>query len=63
MRITIDHPQLGAIDVLGFPIKFTDDPCRIHRPPPALGADADAILGELGRTPAEIRALRASGVI
>jgi crotonobetainyl-CoA:carnitine CoA-transferase CaiB-like acyl-CoA transferase len=31
MRITIDHPTHGPLDVLGFPIKFTDDPCRIHR--------------------------------
>ena len=31
MRITIDHPRHGPLDVLGFPIKFTDDPCRVHR--------------------------------
>jgi crotonobetainyl-CoA:carnitine CoA-transferase CaiB-like acyl-CoA transferase len=48
MRITIDHPKHGPLDVLGFPIKFTDDPCRVHRPPPDLGADTDAILAELG---------------
>jgi len=48
MRVTIEHPQYGPIDVLGFPIKFTDDPCRIHRPPPDLGSDADALLAELG---------------
>ena len=63
MRITIDHPQHGPIDVLGFPIKFTDDPCRVHRPPPVLGADSDAILAEIGRTPAQIAELRAKCVI
>jgi crotonobetainyl-CoA:carnitine CoA-transferase CaiB-like acyl-CoA transferase len=63
MRITIDHPQHGPIDVLGFPIKFTDAPCRIHRPPPVLGADTDAVLAELGRSAVEIAALRAARVV
>jgi crotonobetainyl-CoA:carnitine CoA-transferase CaiB-like acyl-CoA transferase len=63
MRVTIDHPQHGPLDVLGFPIKFSDDPCLVHRPPPALGADTDAILAELGITADRIAALRASKVI
>jgi crotonobetainyl-CoA:carnitine CoA-transferase CaiB-like acyl-CoA transferase len=63
MRITIEHPAHGPLDVLGFPIKFSDDPCRIHRPPPALGADTDALLAELGRDAADIARLRANGVV
>jgi crotonobetainyl-CoA:carnitine CoA-transferase CaiB-like acyl-CoA transferase len=63
MRMTIDHPQYGPLDVLGFPIKFTDDPCRMHRLPPVLGADTDAILAELGRDAAAIAALRARKII
>lgn len=63
MRITIEHPRHGPLDVLGFPIKFTDDPCRVHRPPPVLGADTESLLRELGRDAATIEALRARGVV
>jgi crotonobetainyl-CoA:carnitine CoA-transferase CaiB-like acyl-CoA transferase len=59
MQVTIDHPVHGKLDVLGFPIKFTDDPCRVHRPPPVLGADADAILRELGYSAHDIGELHA----
>jgi crotonobetainyl-CoA:carnitine CoA-transferase CaiB-like acyl-CoA transferase len=63
MRITIDHPQHGRLDVLGFPVKFTDDPCRVHRPPPVLGADTDAILAELGIEASRIAELRSRNVV
>ena len=63
MRITIDHPQHGPLDVLGFPIMFTDAPCRGYRAPPTLGADTEAILAELGRDPSKIAELRARGVV
>lgn len=63
MRLTIDHPRHGPLDVLGFPIKFTDDPCCVHRMPPDLGADADAILGELGYSAEAIVALRAQRAV
>jgi crotonobetainyl-CoA:carnitine CoA-transferase CaiB-like acyl-CoA transferase len=63
MRITIDHPTRGPLDVLGFPIKFSDDPCRVHRPPPELGADTDAILRGLGYDETDIARLRAGRVV
>jgi crotonobetainyl-CoA:carnitine CoA-transferase CaiB-like acyl-CoA transferase len=63
MRITIDHPEHGPLDVLGFPIKFTDAPCAIHRVPPAHGADTHAVLRELGLDDAKITQLREQGVI
>jgi crotonobetainyl-CoA:carnitine CoA-transferase CaiB-like acyl-CoA transferase len=63
MRITIEHPQHGPLDVLGFPIKFTDDPCRVHRPPPVLGADTTEVLTELGFDDAAIARLRSHSVV
>jgi crotonobetainyl-CoA:carnitine CoA-transferase CaiB-like acyl-CoA transferase len=63
MQLTIDHPVHGPLDVLGFPIKFTDDPCRIHRMPPALGGDTDTVLSELGYDDQSIKALRDGQVV
>ena len=63
MKLTIDHPTHGRLDVLGFPIKFSDDPCRIHRPPPTLGADTNDLLAELGYDAAAIENLRAAGAV
>jgi crotonobetainyl-CoA:carnitine CoA-transferase CaiB-like acyl-CoA transferase len=63
MRITIDHPLHGSMDVLGFPIKFTDAPCRIHRLPPELGGDSEAVLHELGYDAAQIAQLRTLGAV
>jgi len=57
MRITVDVPGRGPMDVLGFPIRFTDEPCRVHRPPPALGGDMRAVLAELGYRDDEIERL------
>jgi crotonobetainyl-CoA:carnitine CoA-transferase CaiB-like acyl-CoA transferase len=63
MRITIDDPRHGPLDVLGFPIKFSDEPCTIHRPAPDLGADSDALLAEIGYGPEAIAALRRARVV
>ena len=37
--------------MLGFPMKFSETPCRIRRPAPALGEHTGAILAELGDAP------------
>jgi crotonobetainyl-CoA:carnitine CoA-transferase CaiB-like acyl-CoA transferase len=58
---TADHPG-GPIRLLAPPIRCPGDepPCRAA---PALGADTDRILANLGFTHAEIARLRGAGVV
>jgi crotonobetainyl-CoA:carnitine CoA-transferase CaiB-like acyl-CoA transferase len=58
MVVTVDHPGHGnpghgnpghgsghgPVDMLGFPLKFAGNPCRVRRPAPVPGADTDEVL-------------------
>lgn len=59
----MDHPVEGRIPQIGFPVKFSDTPGEMRRPPPLLGQHTDAILGDLGYAPDEVARLRAEGVV
>jgi crotonobetainyl-CoA:carnitine CoA-transferase CaiB-like acyl-CoA transferase len=48
---------------LGNPIKLSADGPTIRTPPPELGEHTDAVLTELGYTPAQIVDLRTRGVV
>ena len=63
MVVSTEHPGHGEVSMLGFPIKFTEAPCRLRRPAPDLGADTDAVLRELGYSPEEITRLREAGAV
>jgi CoA:oxalate CoA-transferase len=63
MVVTQHHPGHGDVQMLGFPIKFAEAPCQLRRPTPEIGADTDAVLGELGYVADEIARLRAAKVI
>lgn len=52
-----------ATTIVGTPIALSDTPTTPGGPPPALGADTDAVLTAAGFTDDEIIALRASGAI
>jgi glutaryl-CoA transferase len=59
-----EHATLGAIRLLGLPIKLSQTPGSIRRAPPTLGQHTDAVLGnDLGLSAAEIGALRDGAAI
>ena len=61
----IDHPTRDPAALVGQPLTFADDPDYrgVRRPAPTLGEHTDAILHELGRTPAEIAALHSANIV
>lgn len=58
----VDHPARPGLKVMANPIRLDGERLPAHAAP-AIGADTDALLVELGFEPAAIAALRADGVI
>lgn len=48
MVVSVDHPVAGPIRMTGIPLKLSDTPGSIRRPPPVLGADTEAVLARFG---------------
>jgi crotonobetainyl-CoA:carnitine CoA-transferase CaiB-like acyl-CoA transferase len=64
MIASAEHAVLGAVRVLGVPIKLSDTPGGIESAPPVLGQHTEQILrGDLGMRDAEIAELRASQTV
>jgi crotonobetainyl-CoA:carnitine CoA-transferase CaiB-like acyl-CoA transferase len=64
MMVELDHPTVGPMRVLGTPLKLSDTPASIRRPPPRLGEHTDAVLTtDLGLRQRDVDTLRAKGVI
>ncbi len=60
----LEHPALGPVNVVNFPVKFSETPGKVHSPPPLLGEHNDQILTEiLGYTTEEIEPLYKEGVL
>ena len=63
MTVEQQHPAWGVIRQVGLPFQLAVTPASIRTPPPTLGQDRDAILGELGYSRAEIHALRERTIV
>ena len=60
---SLEHPTLGTYQTVTSPIKMDGTPLSARGPSPALGAHTDAVLGEVGFSDAELRALREANVV
>ena len=59
----LTHPEAGRVEALGNPVKMSATPPALRTAAPRLGADTDAILGELGLDARTIATLRDKGVV
>ena len=63
MVVEVEHPAAGTIRNVGIPIKFSETPGSIRRPPPRFGEHTEEVLGEFGYSSGEIDALRSQGIV
>lgn len=63
MQQTIDHPDAGTVDTLGFPVKYANVDPSIERHPPRLGEHSIEVLREHGFDEATIEDLIQTGVV
>jgi crotonobetainyl-CoA:carnitine CoA-transferase CaiB-like acyl-CoA transferase len=48
MRQSVEHPTVGSLQQVGIPVKLSETPGAIRRPPPLLGEHTRAVLQEFG---------------
>ncbi len=63
MAAPVNHPSLGAIELVAQPITMHDTPFTIRRATPALGEHTDAVLQDAGYSTDDIARLREAGAI
>ncbi|MBX3650885.1 MAG: CoA transferase [Burkholderiales bacterium] len=64
MKVEVPHPLSGKVPLVANPIKYSRTPLSYETPPPLLSQHTDDVLrGLLGKSDAEIAALRAAGII
>ena len=64
MIARVEHQTVGALQLLGTPLKLSATPGGVRTAPPVLGAHTDAVLaGDLGLGSDQIGALRVKGIV
>jgi crotonobetainyl-CoA:carnitine CoA-transferase CaiB-like acyl-CoA transferase len=64
VRVELDHPVAGRLPTVASPMRFSDTTLEHRLAPPLLGEHTEEVLRDrLGRSAAQIAALRAEGVI
>ncbi|WP_322990893.1 CoA transferase [Hoeflea sp.] len=63
MMIEVDHGNRGLVQMLGFPMKFSQDACEIRHAAPTLGQHGCQVLTEAGFSEVEIDAFAKKGVL
>ena len=64
MVAEIPHPTIGTLRLTGVPVRHSETPGTIRRPPPLLGEHTDDVLADvLGYSPEKIASLRGRGTI
>lgn len=63
MAQPLDHPKLGAIEIVGQPIELSRTPAQFLRAPPELGEHTNEILAEIGYDSDQIASLRRTAII
>lgn len=63
MRRTVEHPDAGPVDTLGFPVKYENIEPTVERYPPRLGEHSVEVLRERGFDDDEIDRMLRSGTV
>jgi formyl-CoA transferase/CoA:oxalate CoA-transferase len=64
MIAEVQHATIGAMRVLGTPIKLSETPGAVRTAPPRLGEHTEAVLtADLGLRLSDVSGLRAKGVV
>jgi crotonobetainyl-CoA:carnitine CoA-transferase CaiB-like acyl-CoA transferase len=63
MVLEIERPGHDPVRVTGFPVKLSETPAALRRPPPDLGEHTEAILIELGYSNDQLAEFRQAGIV